>query len=315
MTAVVIAPRIEDPTNDTETVASSGYFKIRPSKAYVSAGQWVQPVWPKNQTNLTGSPVTVQLDPQPDVPYELFVNIPDGAGGRYKFTEFRIVAGAGPVAWETLTRVDGPGGDPVLTSVVDARLTALETSFGGVSGGASTLAGITNMSPLARLLNTDTTQAAMLSRIGAAATVHTHVATTDLTATGTKNTTTFLRGDNTWAVPPASDLTALNAQIALKAPLNPATGLVDANNIDPAIARQTDVTAAFASVVTPAWSSISGVPTGRTYVDLVLPGGVLAPRTSVVVPPGWAVNWVSPTPPPIGGPYMLAVDTYERASV
>ena len=32
-------------------------------------------------------------------------------------------------------------------------------------------------------------------------TSHTHVATTDLTATGTKNSTTFLRGDNTWGVP------------------------------------------------------------------------------------------------------------------
>lgn len=30
---------------------------------------------------------------------------------------------------------------------------------------------------------------------------HTHVATADLTATGTKNATTFLRGDNTWAAP------------------------------------------------------------------------------------------------------------------
>lgn len=37
---------------------------------------------------------------------------------------------------------------------------------------------------------------------GKAASSHTHVATTDLTATGTKNSTTFLRGDDTWAAPP-----------------------------------------------------------------------------------------------------------------
>lgn len=39
---------------------------------------------------------------------------------------------------------------------------------------------------------------------GKANTLHTHIATTDLTATGTKDTTTYLRGDNTWTVPPNS---------------------------------------------------------------------------------------------------------------
>lgn len=38
-------------------------------------------------------------------------------------------------------------------------------------------------------------------------TSHTHVATTDLTATGTKSSSTFLRGDNTWAVPPDTNTT------------------------------------------------------------------------------------------------------------
>lgn len=37
---------------------------------------------------------------------------------------------------------------------------------------------------------------------------HTHVATTDLTATGTKDSTTYLRGDNTWATPATGAPTA-----------------------------------------------------------------------------------------------------------
>lgn len=44
-----------------------------------------------------------------------------------------------------------------------------------------------------------TAQAAALT--GKASSTHAHVATTDLTATGTKDATTYLRGDNTWAVP------------------------------------------------------------------------------------------------------------------
>jgi len=43
-----------------------------------------------------------------------------------------------------------------------------------------------------------------------AASSHTHVATTDLTATGTKDATTFLRGDDTWAVP--GDMVLASAQ-------------------------------------------------------------------------------------------------------
>lgn len=42
------------------------------------------------------------------------------------------------------------------------------------------------------------------ANLDAAATSHTHNALTDLTATGTKSASTFLRGDNTWATPPDS---------------------------------------------------------------------------------------------------------------
>lgn len=60
---------------------------------------------------------------------------------------------------------------------------------------------------------------------------HTHVATTDLTATGTKNATTFLRGDNTWAVPAGGGgIAALGQQFRVGhyyGPWRPVAGLYD----------------------------------------------------------------------------------------
>lgn len=55
---------------------------------------------------------------------------------------------------------------------------------------------------------TDVT-AALASKANAS---HTH-GVTDLTATGSKSSTTFLRGDNTWAVPAGSGETELTASI------------------------------------------------------------------------------------------------------
>lgn len=66
---------------------------------------------------------------------------------------------------------------------------------------------------------------------GKAAAVHTHVATTDLTATGTKDTTTFLRGDNTWATPAGgggtsgANYTVTTEYAEGTQPASPATGL------------------------------------------------------------------------------------------
>lgn len=64
-----------------------------------------------------------------------------------------------------------------------------------------TATGISDSTAIGRSILTAADAAAVRTAISAAAATHTHVATTDLTATGTKNSTTFLRGDDTWAIP------------------------------------------------------------------------------------------------------------------
>lgn len=315
MTDVVVALRVEDPLSDVEPVATDGWFRIRPSMAYTAAGDPVYPAWP-NPIPLVGVPVTVKLDPLPSIPYELEGEIPDGDSGMLPIHEFRFVPSSGvPVNWGALTLVTGPAGGAAPTDALVARVTTLETNLGSVSGGASNLGSITDMSPPARNFNAQTSVTNMRDNLLAAPkAAPTFTGTATVANLVVSGTTSFV--DGSIAQADVAGLPALASSIALKADLNPTTGLVDAADIDPAIARQTDVTAAFASVSTPTWSNIVGVPTGRTYIDLILPGGVAAPRSSVgAIPPGWAVNWVSPVPPPIGGPYMLSVDTYERASV
>lgn len=168
MTAVVIAPRVENLDSDVESVISGGSFRMRPSKAYASGGQWVQPIWSAPKL-LEGAPVTVQLDPLPDVPYEFELTYQDGSGTGYSPpNEFRIVTASGsPVAWETLTQVAGPSGGEVVVSLVETRLAALEAAIGTVSGGASTLAGITDMTAYARTLNVAANAADARTTLGA----------------------------------------------------------------------------------------------------------------------------------------------------
>lgn len=202
MTAVIIAPRVEDMDSDTEAVLTGAFFRLRPSTPYVASGQWVTAEWPAMKA-LQGSPVTVQLDAHASVPYEIEVFY--GTDLRSPIIhEYRMVPSSGSaVKWEDLTKVTGPTGEAAPTDTQAAINAALWAAIGSVSGGATNLAGITDMSAFARTLNDDTSASAARTTLDAAATSHAH-GVGDLTASGTPSSTTFLRGDGTWSTTPAA---------------------------------------------------------------------------------------------------------------
>lgn len=248
MTDVIVAPRVEDLTSDTEAVASGGWFQIRPSVPYVAGGQWVQDVW-SDPIPLVGVAVTVKLDPLASVPYELRGEIPDGESGVKEIHEFRIVTASGsPVGWETFTQVTGPGGSPILPGADQARLTALEAAVLTLSGGSSNLAAITDMSAAARTFNAQTTTTNMRTNIGAAA----------------SNNAVFT---GTVTIPDAAleiaDTNGLTAALAAKAPLaSPAlTGTPTAPTAAPGTNTTQVSTTAF---VTAAVTAAGGIAIGTT---------------------------------------------------
>lgn len=78
------------------------------------------------------------------------------------------------------------------TNVSGSQLNSLKTKVDGIQAGAQV---------------NEVSAADLASKANS---THTHVATTDLTATGTKSSATYLRGDNTWATPTNTTYTEIS---------------------------------------------------------------------------------------------------------
>lgn len=170
MTSVVLAPRREDPDSDVEPVVI-GTYRVRIAQDAVVAGQWLFADW-SDWKDITSGGVTMKLDAS-EIAYQVQVATldPEAPRGKKVRDEFRIVPdSATPVNWWDLVRSTAPGETPPDTSGLEARVAALESALGGISGGASTLAEITNMTATARSFNQQTSAANMRTYLDVPAT-------------------------------------------------------------------------------------------------------------------------------------------------
>ena len=297
MTAVTFSPRGIGDQTDTEPIFTGGFYTIRLAATQTS-GQWVLPAWSQPR-QLTGSLVTENLDANPTIPYELLMYVPNGGrtvgklGGMLEIHEFRIVAGAGPVAWESLQLVTGPTGEAVPTNTQAAINADIYAQLGTVSGGASTLAAVSGISTDAKaLIATPNSYSTMRGLLGAAPTAS-PVFTTALTAANPTFTGTVTIPDGSLAI---ADTSGLQAALDLKAPL-----------ASPALTGTPTVPTATAGTNTTQAASTAFVTTAVAAVT----GGGGAPLNS----PAFTGNPTAPTPTAGDNDTSIATTAFVTAAV
>lgn len=205
------------------TVAS-GYYVYKPSKPYDDGTGRVERIG--MQVNIDGASVIKDIPVTP-ADFSWAWEVTGHLIGQDKDTLEYVAVPAGTYAtvldFEDLVRLDPATLGPVssATPALELRIQALEATPPGSAAGVSSFKGRTGaVVPLVAdpsditatgiLLAKAANGAAVLGIAGAAAASHTHAVPTDLVATGTPSSTTFLRGDGAWAaVSATADLTAV----------------------------------------------------------------------------------------------------------
>lgn len=175
MTNIVLTIRLEDSGSSVEPIVGPGWrYRVRNSLPYVNgAGERVDASWGVDGSwkKFQSTPAVVDLDPlPPDNPYYLEVARPgdptsaDPAKRQPSIiSEYRQVLATTPnnTSWWNLTQVSAPGPEgteypPPLKAYIDAAVASLQSQIAAISppdGGASSLAGIGDMSDDARSFN------------------------------------------------------------------------------------------------------------------------------------------------------------------
>ena len=244
MTDILLPVRLEDAASDTEPIVSAGWlYRVRPGKDYVNgSGETVLAEWPARGgwKAFNGAVATLKLDPLPaDNPYYLEIQgPPDPTTSNSKpvrRSEFRqVVAGTtNGTSWYALTRVSGPGPDATVfgTSGYDQLVTqiaGLQSQINSIvvsGGGASNLAGISDMSANARTFNAAANYAAMRTALQVAPLA-------DPAFTGNPTAPTPTAGDNDTSIATTAFVTALLGSGTVTTNSPTFTGTTDLVNLD-----------------------------------------------------------------------------------